>query len=102
MKAGEYPKDVTDFDGVLITGSLSGVYEDEPWIHRLLDVRTTTLLVMAEIGLWGCLVTWLLSAGNSRFEQEKGEDGGHKLRTPSNCTSLGWSRSSKSEGDDLT
>lgn len=37
VKAGEYPKDVTDFDGVLITGSLSGVYEDEPWIHRLLD-----------------------------------------------------------------
>jgi len=39
VKAGEYPTDVTDFDGVLITGSLSGVYDGDAWIQRLLNVR---------------------------------------------------------------
>lgn len=39
VKAGEYPKDVADFDGVLITGSLSGVYDGDAWIQRLLNVR---------------------------------------------------------------
>ena len=39
VKAGEYPKDVAEFDGVLITGSLSGVYDGDAWIHRLLNVR---------------------------------------------------------------
>jgi len=38
-KAGEYPSDLGEFDGVLITGSLSGVYDGEPWIQRLLHVR---------------------------------------------------------------
>ena len=40
MKAGEYPADVADFDGVLITGSLSGVYDGDAWIQRLLNVRS--------------------------------------------------------------
>ncbi len=38
-KAEEYPSDLGEFDGVLITGSLSGVYDGEPWIQRLLHVR---------------------------------------------------------------
>lgn len=37
VKAEEYPKDVADFDGVLITGSLSGVYDGGAWIQRLLN-----------------------------------------------------------------
>lgn len=39
VKAGEYPEDVADFNGVLITGSLSGVYDGDAWIQRLLNVR---------------------------------------------------------------
>jgi hypothetical protein len=41
-KAGEYPSDLGEFDGVLITGSLSGVYDGEPWIQRLLHVRPSS------------------------------------------------------------
>lgn len=39
VKAEEYPKDAGEFDGVLITGSLSGVYDGDRWIKRLLHVR---------------------------------------------------------------
>jgi GMP synthase-like glutamine amidotransferase len=31
------PPDPGDFDGVIVTGSPAGVYDDEPWIGRLLD-----------------------------------------------------------------
>ncbi len=34
---GIFPKNVGDFDGYLITGSSFSVYEDLPWIHRLMD-----------------------------------------------------------------
>lgn len=37
-KAEQYPADVKGFAGVLILGSLSGVYDDDPWISRLLQV----------------------------------------------------------------
>jgi GMP synthase-like glutamine amidotransferase len=33
----EYPDDLDDVDAYLITGSKFSVYEDLPWIHRLLD-----------------------------------------------------------------
>jgi hypothetical protein len=36
-KTQQYPADVNDFAGVLISGSLSGVYDDDPWISRLLQ-----------------------------------------------------------------
>jgi GMP synthase-like glutamine amidotransferase len=32
----QYPADIDDVDAYLITGSKSGVYEDKPWIHRLM------------------------------------------------------------------
>jgi GMP synthase-like glutamine amidotransferase len=34
---GEYPADIDDVDAYLVTGSKFSVYEDLPWIHRLLD-----------------------------------------------------------------
>lgn len=37
VKAEQYPADVQQFAGVLISGSLSGVYDKEPWISRLLQ-----------------------------------------------------------------
>ena len=37
-KNEEYPEDPKAFDGVLISGSLSGVYEKDAWIKRLLQV----------------------------------------------------------------
>lgn len=38
---GEYPEDIDEVDGYLITGSKYSVYEDLPWIHQLADfVRT--------------------------------------------------------------
>jgi GMP synthase (glutamine-hydrolysing) len=36
VTAGEWPADV-DHDGVVITGSRSSVYQDEPWIDTLVD-----------------------------------------------------------------
>ena len=35
---GTFPDSPDDHDAWLITGSIRGVYEDEPWIHRLLDL----------------------------------------------------------------
>ena len=37
-KEEQYPDDLERFDGILISGSLSGVYDKEPWIERLLQV----------------------------------------------------------------
>jgi GMP synthase (glutamine-hydrolysing) len=37
VEAGEYPADIDEVDAYLITGSKFGVYDDEPWIHRLAD-----------------------------------------------------------------
>lgn len=34
---GEYPQDIDEVDAYLITGSRFSVYEDLPWIHRLLE-----------------------------------------------------------------
>lgn len=35
---GEFPSDITQFDGVLITGSPTSTRSDLPWIRRLLDL----------------------------------------------------------------
>jgi len=37
VEKGEYPQHIDDVDAYLITGSKSSVYEDKPWIHRLMD-----------------------------------------------------------------
>jgi GMP synthase-like glutamine amidotransferase len=34
---GEYPAEIDEVDAYLVTGSKFSVYEDLPWIHRLLD-----------------------------------------------------------------
>jgi len=33
----EYPTDIAECDGYIITGSKKSVYDDEPWIHQLRD-----------------------------------------------------------------
>ena len=35
VEHGQYPEDIGDCDGYIITGSKKSVYDDEPWIHRL-------------------------------------------------------------------
>ena len=35
VEQGEFPRDINEVDGYLITGSKSSVYEDKPWIHKL-------------------------------------------------------------------
>ncbi len=37
VEEGQYPADIDEVDAYLITGSKSSVYEDKPWIHRLMD-----------------------------------------------------------------
>ncbi len=37
VENGEYPADIDEVDGYLMTGSKSSVYEDKDWIHRLSD-----------------------------------------------------------------
>ncbi|MEZ5568341.1 MAG: GMP synthase [Halioglobus sp.] len=36
VQAGEYPADIDEVDAYLITGSKASVYDDEPWIKRLM------------------------------------------------------------------
>jgi len=35
VEHGEYPQDLNECDGYVITGSKKSVYDDEPWIHDL-------------------------------------------------------------------
>ena len=37
VEEGEYPADIDEVDAYLITGSKSSVYEDKPWIARLME-----------------------------------------------------------------
>ena len=37
IQLDEYPNDLNEFDAYLITGSKSSVYDDEPWIERLME-----------------------------------------------------------------
>ena len=37
VEQGEYPGEIDQVDAYLITGSKSSVYEDKPWIHRLME-----------------------------------------------------------------
>lgn len=37
VEQGEYPGEIDEVDAYLITGSKSSVYEDKPWIHRLME-----------------------------------------------------------------
>lgn len=37
VQAGELPRDPSSFQGVIVTGSAAGVYDDLPWIPPLLD-----------------------------------------------------------------
>ncbi|MFV8818811.1 glutamine amidotransferase-related protein [Haliea sp. E17] len=37
VEQGEYPEDIDEVDAYLITGSKSSVYEDQPWIARLME-----------------------------------------------------------------
>ena len=34
---GDFPKQITDYDAYLVSGSRHGVYDDLPWIPRLMD-----------------------------------------------------------------
>ncbi|KAG0610185.1 hypothetical protein M758_7G044600 [Ceratodon purpureus] len=71
VKAGEYPKDVAEFDGVLITGSLSGVYDGDAWIHRLLnEIRELDKRRVKTVGI---------SFGHQAIAQALG---GHVARNP--------------------
>lgn len=45
VKDGEFPADLSDYDGFIITGSPASVHDDQPWVHRLMqvirDIRAT-------------------------------------------------------------
>jgi GMP synthase-like glutamine amidotransferase len=38
VKDGVFPKDISRFDGIMITGSPASVLDDAPWISKLLDL----------------------------------------------------------------
>ena len=38
VKDGEFPADLSAYDGFIITGSPASVHDDEPWVHRLMQV----------------------------------------------------------------
>ena len=37
VESQEYPVDIDEVDAYLLTGSKMSVYDDEPWIHRLIE-----------------------------------------------------------------
>lgn len=37
VKDGQFPKDLRNFDGALITGSPASVHDEDPWVPRLID-----------------------------------------------------------------
>jgi GMP synthase-like glutamine amidotransferase len=41
VEHGEFPADVGAFNALLVTGSAASVYDDEPWIARLLEALRT-------------------------------------------------------------
>jgi GMP synthase-like glutamine amidotransferase len=38
VKDGEFPDQLTGYDGFIITGSPASVHDDEAWVHRLMQV----------------------------------------------------------------
>lgn len=38
VKDGEFPADLSGYDGFIITGSPASVHDEEPWVHRLMQV----------------------------------------------------------------
>jgi GMP synthase-like glutamine amidotransferase len=52
VKDDVFPKDISVFDGIIITGSPASVHDDLPWIHRLKDLIRTT--VERRQPLFGC------------------------------------------------
>lgn len=38
VKDGAFPADLSDYDGFIITGSPASVHDDQPWVHRLMQV----------------------------------------------------------------
>lgn len=38
VKDGAFPADLSDYDGFIITGSPASVHDDDPWVHRLMQV----------------------------------------------------------------
>lgn len=38
VKDGAFPADLSAYDGFIITGSPASVHDDQPWVHRLMQV----------------------------------------------------------------
>lgn len=38
VKDGHFPEDIARYDGFIITGSPASVHDDEPWVHRLMEL----------------------------------------------------------------
>ncbi|MCH8843066.1 MAG: type 1 glutamine amidotransferase [SAR324 cluster bacterium] len=51
VEHGEFPNDIMAHEGYMVTGSRYSVYDDVPWIHRLLD--TLRAIHRSEIPLVG-------------------------------------------------
>ncbi|KAH6896823.1 class I glutamine amidotransferase-like protein [Thelonectria olida] len=50
---GDYPESLSGFDAILVTGSASSAYNDEPWIHKLDAYLKTTYLTLPRIKIFG-------------------------------------------------
>ena len=49
VKDGEFPDDVSGFDGVIVTGSPASVHDGEPWINRLLEMIRESVSVSVPV-----------------------------------------------------
>jgi len=51
VKDGEFPENITKFDGALITGSPASVHDVDPWLAKLFDLIRTA--IDAKVPLFG-------------------------------------------------
>ncbi|CAM1507965.1 Fc.00g048130.m01.CDS01 [Cosmosporella sp. VM-42] len=50
---GEYPKALSDFDAIIVSGSASSSYDDAEWIHRLNEYLATTYQNYPKVKIFG-------------------------------------------------
>lgn len=50
---GEYPASTAEFDAIIVTGSRSSAYWDEPWIHKLDAYLKTTYQTLPHVKIFG-------------------------------------------------
>lgn len=89
VEEGEYPDDIDEADAYLITGSKSSVYEDKPWIGRLMDfVRELDSRKKKIVGI--CFGHQIVAHALGGRTEKSDKGWGQGLHTHTFAESPGW------------